>query len=236
VVGDVTEADVEKYAKKYWRDIPEGPTSPAIDTEEPEQNAERRVVMPDPSQPMIFIAWHIPAVTDPSYPAYEALSSLLGGGDYARLQKALVKDQKIAVQIQMLTGLPGNKYPSLIGMLIIPATGEDPLAVEQAAYDVLEGIRTENPLTQEELDGYKVRNRATMVSAAEDNMSLAGQLAINQIIFGDWREFFRSQERVQSLTVDDLNAAMEKSIKRGNRTVGMIVSPEQFDGGNGGTE
>jgi predicted Zn-dependent peptidase len=236
VVGDVTEQDVKKYAEKYWNEIPDGPTPPAIDTEEPEQNAERRVVMPDPSQPMIFIAWHIPAVTDPTYPAYEALSSLLGGGDYARLQKVLVKDQKIAVQIQMLTGLPGNKYPSLIGALVIPATGTDPLEVEQAVYKVLDEIRTENPLTQEELDGYKVRARATMVSAAEDNMSLAGQLAINQIVFGDWREFFRSQERVLTLTLADLNAAMEKSIRRGNRTVGMIVSPEQFDGGNGGTE
>jgi predicted Zn-dependent peptidase len=236
VVGDVDQGDVEKFAKKYWSDIPSGPTPPAIDTEEPEQNAERRLIMPDPSQPMIFIAWHCPAVTDPAYPAYEALSSLIGGGDYARLQKTLVKDKKNAVQVQMLTGLPGNKYPSLIGMVVIPATGENPEDVEREVYAVLDGIRSENPFTQEELDGYKVRTRASMVNAAEDNMSLAGQLAVHQILFGDWREFFRTQERVQSLTLDDLTAAMDNSIRRGNRTVGMIVPPDQFEGESGGTE
>jgi predicted Zn-dependent peptidase len=236
VVGDVKDKDVKKYAEKYWSDIPSGPTPPAIDTEEPEQNAERRVIMPDPSQPMMFIAWHCPAVTDPTYPAYEALSSLIGGGDYARLQKALVKEQKIAVQVQMLTGLPGNKYPSLIGMVVVPATGEDPLEVEKAVYRVLEDIRTENPFTQEELNGYKVRTRASMVNAAEDNLELAGQLAVHQILFGDWREFFRTQERVQGLTLSEVNTAMENSIKRSNRTVGMIVLPDQFESENGGTE
>ena len=41
---------------------------------------------------------------------------------------------------------PGSPRPNALLLLIIPATGENPLEVEQAAYEVLEGIRTENLL------------------------------------------------------------------------------------------
>src|SRR5207248_9995529 len=99
-----------------------------LDTVEPEQHAERRVILEDHTQPIVLIGWHVPAVTDPSYRAYKALASLLGGGDYSRLHKALVKEKKIAVQVQAGVGLAGEKYPSLFYVVAVPATGQDPLA------------------------------------------------------------------------------------------------------------
>jgi predicted Zn-dependent peptidase len=222
VVGDVTPAAVQSLAQTYFSGISDAPAPPPLDTVEPEQRAERRVLLEDPAQPFVIIGWHIPALTDPSYPAYKALADLLGGGDWARLNKALVKEQKIATQIEAFTGFPGEKYPSQLCIFVVPASGQEPERVERAVYAVLDSVQRSKPLTAEELAGYKVRIRAQKIQASESNASLAGELAQAQALFGDWHAFFREQERAQSLTVTDLMGAMSRTMTTSNRTVGML--------------
>ena len=232
LVGDVKEEEAKQNAERYWSDLSDAPAPPPIDTVEPQQKAERRVIIEDPAQPFIFIGWHCPAGTDPTFPAYEALGSLLAGGDFARLNKRLVKEKKIAVQLQATPGFPGQKYPNLFILVVVPAAGQDPLAVEQEVYLALGEVQTSG-FTEEELDGYKVRARAQKISEVESNSGLALQLAQAQIFYGDWHEWFRETERVQALTLGDLKSAMEKTLVKSNRTVGMIVNakPETSAGG-----
>jgi predicted Zn-dependent peptidase len=234
VVGDVTLGDVKRVAAKYFGDVSDAPPPPPIDTVEPEQHAERRVILEDAAQPLIVIGWHIPAATDPRFAAYKALADLLGGGNWSRLVKTLVKEKKIATQVSAFTGFPGEKYPNQLGLFIVPAAGQDPAAVELAAYEVLDDVASAHPLTAEELQGYQVRVRAQKIAAADGNASLAGELAQAQTLYGDWRQFFREQERVQALTLADLKGAMSTSIQRSNRTVAMIVPPVDAHAANQG--
>jgi predicted Zn-dependent peptidase len=222
LVGDVKEEEAKANAERYWSDVSDAPAPPALDTVEPEQHAERRVILEDPAQPFLFIGWHCPAATDPSYPAYEALASLLAGGDYARLNKKLVKEKKIAVEVQASPGFPGQKYPNLFVLVVVPAAGQDPLAVEREVYAALDSVKTTG-FTDEELDGYKVRTRASKIGTAESNSRLALDLAQTQTLYGDWHEWFREIERVQALKTEDLRNVMEKTLVKSNRTVGMIV-------------
>ncbi len=225
VVGDVTRAELQPLAERYFGDIPPGPPPPVVDTVEPEQKAERRAVIEDAAQPIVAIGWHIPATTDPSSAAHRAVADLLGGGDYARLQKALVKERKIVAYFSVATGIPGDKFPSMLGILAVPAAGVDPDTVERAVYRVLDDVEAAHPFTAEELAGYKVRVRAQKIDAAEGNANLASELAMAQTLFGDWRQFFREQERVQALTLDDLAGVLKRSLTRANRTVAMIANP-----------
>jgi predicted Zn-dependent peptidase len=128
--------------------------------------------------------------------------------------------------IESGTGFPGEKYPNQLVIFVVPAAGQDPLKVEQAVYDVIDSVAT-RPFTADELAGYKVRVRADRIRTAADNASLAGALAQAQNLYGDWRQFFREQERVQALTLADLAAAQKRSLIRSNRTVGVIVNPSQ---------
>jgi len=191
------------------------------------------VILEDPAQPLLYIGWHCPALTDPAFPAYQALGSLLAGGDYARLNKRLVKEMKIAVQVGAFPGVPGQKYPNLFLLYAVPAAGQDPLAVEQEIYKALDQVKASG-FTQDELDGFKVRARAQKIAAAESNSSLASELAQYQTLFGDWREWFRGLERVQALKPTDLKDAMEKTLVRTNRTVGIIVSSRTETASSGG--
>ena len=233
LVGDVKEEEAKQNAERYWSDLSDAAAPPPLDTVEPMQRAERRVILEDPAQPFIFIGWHCPAATDPSYPAYEALGSLLAGGDFARLNKRLVKEKKIAVQLQATPGFPGQKYPNLFILVVVPAAGQDPLAVEQEVYAALAEVEATG-FTEEELDGYKVRTRAQKISEAESNSTLALQLAQSQILYGDWHEWFREIERAQALTLGDLKSAMERTLVKSNRTVGMIVNAKTETTSGGG--
>jgi predicted Zn-dependent peptidase len=231
IVGDVTLADVRALAEKYLSGISDAPKPPPVAVQEPTQTEERRVVLEDPAQPFIMIGWHIPPAADPAYPAYRALASLLTGGDFARLKKSLVKEKKILTNLNSGPGLPGERYPNLFAMLATPAAGQDPKQAEQEIYAALDEIAASKPFTEEELTGYKVRMKAAKIGAVEDNENLAGELAQAQIQWGDWREFFREQERVQALTVTDVMSAMKRSLVKNNRTVAMIVNPSASDGG-----
>ncbi len=224
VVGDVDAAGVKQVAAKYFTAIPGGPKPLGIDTVEPEQHAERIVSLEDPGQPLLLMGWHIPAASDPTYPAYEALADLLAGGDFARLTKSLVKEQKILSSIQMQTGFPGEKYPNLMLLIAEPATGVDAHKAQAAIDAALHDIAAGKPFTEDEVAGYRVRVKAGKIQEAQSNDDLASALAQAQNLYGDWHEFFREQERVQRLTPADLTAAMKRSMIDSNRTIGMIVN------------
>ena len=234
VVGDVSTPQVQQVAQKYFGDLSDAPPPPPIATIEPEQHAERRVTLEDQAQPVFIVGWHIPAASDPSYGAYKAVADLLGGGDYARLQKKLVKEDKIATQVEGFTDFPGEKYPHLMGFFVVPASGQSPEKVEQAVYDVIEDVATKHPITAEELNGYKVRVKSQKIAASEKNDNLASELAQAQTLYGDWHQFFREQERVQSLTVRDVMDVMKSTLTRTNRTVGMMENPKPAETAEGG--
>ena len=234
VTGDVSVAEVKRLATRYFSALSDAPAPPPLDTVEPRQIAERRVLLEDKAQPFVFAGWHIPAASDPSYAAYKAAADLLGGGAYARLNKVLVKEKKIAVDTGMQTGTPGEKYPNLLLFYAVPASGTEAAAVEQEAYRVIDEAMTTKPFTAEELDGYKVRVRAAKIGTVEDNGRLAGELAQSQALYGGWREFFREQERVQSLRVEDLEAVLHEAIVKSNRTVALIQAPPAAAATEGG--
>ena len=223
LVGDVTLEEVKRYAAQYFGDISSAPRPPPLDTVEPEQRAERRVTLEDAGQPLIMIGWHIPAASDPRFAAFEALGDLLAGGDYARLTKTLIKEQRIATRVDVEPGFPGDKYPGLMVLFVVPAAGQDPAKVEQAVYAALDSVR-QHPFTPEELAGYKVRVKSSKIDAVEANSSLATELADAQTLQGDWREFFREQERILGLKVADLMGAMNSAFVKRNRTVGVLLN------------
>jgi predicted Zn-dependent peptidase len=225
LVGDVTVDEARRVGEQYFGKLSDAPPPPPVATVEPEQKAERRVILEESSQPMMLIGWHIPAASDPSYAAYKALADLLAGGDYARLNKTLVKERKIATRISAFTGFPGEKYPGMLVLLVVSATGQDPLAVENQVYAVMDSIATTQPFTTAELTGYQTRVKAEKIAAASGNSSLAGELAQAEVIEGGWREFFREQERIQALTPAQVMAVMKRACIRSNRTVGVIVNP-----------
>jgi len=62
IAGDVNPAQAKKLAERYFGRIPARPTPPLVNTVEPPQTGEKRVMVASPAQPFLVIAFKRPHV------------------------------------------------------------------------------------------------------------------------------------------------------------------------------
>jgi predicted Zn-dependent peptidase len=68
----------------------------------------------------------------------------------------------------------------------------------------------------------KTRSKANLIRGLDDNEGLATQLATFQTRYGDWRELFRSVDRIDKVTKADIRRVANETFVDTNRTVGVI--------------
>ncbi len=221
IVGAVDAAEVRRLAEKHFARVPGPRPVPKVETVEPEQKGEKRLVIEHTSQPVVLMGYHKGGATHPDDAVYDAIADVLGQGRTSRLYKALVKEKKLAVQAGSFGGYPGTKYPNLLLVYAIPAKDVDPVDVEQAVVAEVDRMAADG-VTADELAGVKRRARANFVRSLEGNMGLARQLNYYQMVTGDWRNLFRQLDRIDAVTVDDVRRVASGMLVGKNRTVAMI--------------
>ncbi len=224
LVGDVDFEEVKKYAKKYFSDIPKGDPQP-VETLEPKQLGEKRMVLKDPAQPVFAAGYHIENVRHPDWPVYEVIADVLGQGRTSRLYKSLVKEQQIAVQAVTFPGFPGQKYQTGLVAFAIPVKGKTGEDMEVAVFAEIDKIVAEG-ITAEELEAVKQRTRANFIRGLRGNGGMASQLAWYHTYMGDWRQLFNEVERIEAVTLEDVRRVAGEVFVETNRTVAIIETEE----------
>lgn len=220
VVGDVKAATALPIIEKYFDRIPAGPEPEALRTVEPQQRSEREVTLRDRSQPLYIEGYHRPNFRDPDDAVYDVLSDLLSKGRTSRLYRSLVRDKQIAIAAQG-GSFPGNKYPSLFFFFAAPSRGHKAEEMAAPIHAEIDRLKTQD-VTDEELQSIKTRAKADLIRGLADNQGLASQLATYQAYYGDWRELFRSIDRIDKVTKADIRRVANKIFTSENRTVGIM--------------
>jgi predicted Zn-dependent peptidase len=223
VVGDIHPQTLVPLLDEYFGRIPARPAPPPLRTVEPPQSAAKNVTLEDPAQPQLLAAYHRPAVTDPDDAAFEAIDDVLTGGRTSRLYRALVRDQKLAVEVESFSGMPGGKYPNLWAVAAVPATEVDPPRL-LAAIEPEIGRLAREDVSDAELAKFRARARASLVRSLGSNQGLANALAHYQTLYGDWRELFRELDRFDRLGKADIRRVAGAALAPENRTVAMLVT------------
>jgi predicted Zn-dependent peptidase len=221
VVGDVKASETMPIIEKYFGRIPSRPRPDERTTTEPPQNAERRVVLQDMSQPLYLEGYHRPDYRSPDDAVYDAIADLMSNGRTSRLYRALVRDKKIAADSAGFTGLPGNKYPHLFAFYAFPLPGHKPEEMADAIHVEIEKLKNED-ISDEELKMIKTRAKANLIRSLGSNEGLANNLALYQARYDDWRELFRSVDRIDKVTKADIRRVANQTFVPTNRTVGII--------------
>jgi predicted Zn-dependent peptidase len=221
VVGDVNGPQVMPMLEKYFGELPTRPKPPALVTVEPPQNAERQVVLHDPSQPFFLEGYHRPDMRDPDNAVYEVISDLLSDGRTSRLYRSLVRDKKVAAAAAGFSGLPGEKYPHLFAFYAVPTPGHTPEEMETAIHSEIDRLKTQE-VTDEELQMVKTRAKAALIRSLDSNEGLAQNLVMMQARYGDWRELFRQVDLIDKVTKADVMRVAKKTFTENNRTIGII--------------
>ncbi len=221
VVGDVRATEAMPILERYFGAIPAGPKPEAMTTVEPVQRAERSVVLREAAQPFYIEGYHKPDYRDPDDAAYDAITDIFSNGRTARLYRSLVRDQRIAAAAEGFSGFPGQKFPGLFAVYAVPLPGHTPEEMRTAIHKELDRLRSE-PVTDAELERYKIRTKADLLRGLADNEGLAHQLAEYQTRYGDWRELFRQLQKVDAVTKADIQRVANKIFVEENRTSARI--------------
>lgn len=220
IAGKFDEKKALAYVQQYFGPLPR-PTrvlQPTY-TVEPPQDGERNVTLRRTGDiQYIGMAYHTPPVADKDYPANDALIEILTNDPSGLLYKKLV-DTKLASKISgyaMTLYDPGFTYFECE----VPKDKniED---AKQALFTTVDGIANAT-FTEEDL----TRAKNTILKGIENNMSKTTNFAIALTEFvgaGDWRLWFLYRDRVEKLTVADIQAAAKKYYKPSNRTYGVFI-------------
>jgi predicted Zn-dependent peptidase len=235
VVGDIKASPALPIIEKYFGRIPSRPQPDERTTTEPPQNAERRVILQDRSQPLYLEGYHRPDYRDKDDNVYDAIADLMSNGRTSRLYRALVRDKKIAAYSAGFSGLPGIKYPHLFAFYAFPLPGHTTDEVAAAIHVEIERLKNED-ITDEELKMIRTRAKANLLRGLDDNEGLASNLALFETRYGDWRELFHQVENLDKVSKADIRRVANKTFVATNRTVGIIetVAPPPAPAQNGG--
>lgn len=226
IVGSVNPDQAKELAETYFGRLPMTEKPDPVETIEPPQIAERRIVVEEQSQPFLLIGYHKGSFLDPDDAAFNVLSDILGRGRTSRLYKRLVEEEKMALQASVINNFPGNKYPNLFISFTVPTQGHSAEDVEGVVYEILEQVKEEG-VTSEELDRAKTRARASLVRQLQSNTGIAGQMTFYQAVTGDWRNLFHRLDQIEAVTNEDIMRIAQETFTKKNRTVALIKTESE---------
>jgi predicted Zn-dependent peptidase len=221
VVGDVDPKTAMPVLEKYFGRIPSGPKPEPMTTVEPEQKAERSVVLRETTQPIYIEGYHRPDYRSADDNVYDAITDIFSNGRTSRLYRSLVRDQKIAQVAEGFSGFPGVKYPGLFAFYALPLRGHTNDELRTAIHKELDILKTTD-VSDAELERFKTRARADLLRGLADNSGLASQLAQYQTMFGDWHYMFAELQKIDAVSKSDIRRVANKTFVESNRTSARI--------------
>lgn len=228
IVGAVDVDATFQLIERYFSRIEASSPAPSPDEPSPRVPGERRLEVPLAAQPIYVTIYRRPNARHEDDAVYQVIADLLGGGEYSRLQKAVVKTG-IAVACQAGSQFPGGKYSTGFIIFAIPAQGHTTAELETAIDAEIDRLILDGP-TPAELAGVRERAKSEFLNEIEGNPGLARALAHHEAIGGGWREAFKSIGKINAITADRVKSVAAASLTRSNRTVVTIKSTQNARG------
>ncbi|EIE02727.1 M16 family metallopeptidase [Leptospira licerasiae] len=225
IVGDLDFDKTEKLVRKYFEDIPDGP-SPKLSLEpESFDHETRRVSVKHSSGPMKVMGWLTPASPHPDKPVLELIDAILSQGETGRLYKRLVLRDKLAQRVACWTGEPGERYANLFAIYVTNVRGADPDKIESSILEEIDTLKKE-AVTEEELAKIKNQIVADYIRGLNSNSKLADVLTYYELVAGDWTEIFDDYARLDRVTPEDIMRVAQKYFTPRNLTVGDLINSD----------
>ncbi|WLD11093.1 insulinase family protein [Planctellipticum variicoloris] len=224
VAGRFDEQKALEFIGKYFGEIPkpERVLEPTY-TEEPAQDGERTVTLRRVGDvAVVGVVYHIPAGAHPDYSAIDVLEGVLTLQPAGRLYKALVEQKKAS-------SVSGAAYawhdPGTLRLMAEVATGNTPETVLDTLLDTIDSV-VERGVKEEEVERVKQRLLKQREMAAADSAEMAIELSEWQAQ-GDWRLYFLYRDRIEQVTVKDVDRVARAYLQPSNRTIGLYIPTAQ---------
>lgn len=226
VAGKFDEAKALAYIQQFYSNIPK-PTrvlQPTY-TVEPVQDGERYVELKRVGDiQYLGMMYHTPAYSDKAYAANQALLNILTNNPSGILYKALV-EKKLATNVdQQLLELQDPGFTYFQADVPKEKSIDSAKAVFLSTLDNL-GATT---ITTEELE--RAKNALIKRNENVTNNTIGLCITLTEAIgAGDWRLFFINRDRIEKLSIADVQSFAKTYYKPSNRTWGMFIPDKNPD-------
>ena len=232
VAGDVQPKAVFDLAIKYYGGIATHVLPDRKPQEEPRQLGIKRLTVKAPAElPYLTMAWHAPMLHDTKNDwkpyALEVMGSILDGNGAARLNKSLVREQRLASDV-------GTDYDSVSrgpGLFVLagtPAQGKTVAQLEaglraQIAKLIKEGV------SEAELKRVKAQIMAAEVYKRDSVFYQAMQIGQLECSGFSWKDIPVMLDKLQAVTAKQVQDAARELFNDDNLTV-AVLDPQPLSG------
>jgi predicted Zn-dependent peptidase len=242
VVGDVDTAEVRAAAERYFGRIPANPNIPPLgDLSLPSILGEehRETVYDRVPLPRVYIGFRAPVFGDPRLDALEMAGQILAGGKGSRLNRRLVREERIAQDVALFTlGLIGGASVCAGWATVRP--GVDVARVEGAFHEELERL-TRELVSDDELARAKALTEADELGSLQRVEERADRLSMFATLFDDPAMINTMLPRYLAVTPEAIRDVAAAVFRGDNRLVltylpegpsaGDVALPEPADEG-----
>ena len=220
IIGDLDTSEVFELLSTHFGQIPRSPSKiPEVHTAEPTQQGERRVTIRQSGQlGAVMMAYKSPPGLDPDTDALDVLSVVLTSGKSSRLYRELTDN---GLTTHLFSGSSRLRDPGLFYLFAMLAPDRTHDDVEAVILEVVDALKS-GQISSDELQRAKNQRKAQEAFGRDGPFAIASQLN-EAIAAGDWKLYTGMRERIERVTVEDVQRAATKYLAEDYLTVGNYV-------------
>lgn len=220
VAGDVTAAQVRPLVEKYFGSIPAGPVNrPAMATV-PTLAKPKTIAMKDAvATTIIQRYWTVPGLLDKRLEAIDIGASVLGGLASSRLDRIMVRDEKIAVAVS--AGLTALQRAGIFSVSAYVKPGVDPALVSKRLDQIMAEYIANGP-TEDEVQRAVMQEVSGQIRGLEQVGGFGGKaqtLAQGQTYARDSDFYKKMLASYAAITPAAVRTAMQQWLRRPALTI-----------------
>jgi zinc protease len=223
IAGDFDPVNAKALVKKYFGDIPRGPTMPARPKVAPVVLAKDTfIVLEDRVQlPRAFYDWPTVRIFDKDDAALDVLASVLASGKNSRLYKRLIYDMQIAQNV--FASQQSSKLAGRFEIDITPKPGQNLSTIDKVVQEELQKVMSE-PITERELKRVQNSFRASFLNRLSGVLGKSEVLNSYNYLAGNPDYVQQDAARYDHVTRADVQRVAKKYL--GRHKVVLTVVPE----------
>jgi zinc protease len=225
IVGDVDAQAVFELAEQYFGKLAASELKPLKPRREVLQSGMRKITVKAPAElPYLMMGYKVPVLNTASEQwepyALEMLAGILGGSNSARFPRELVREQQIAVGVNIGYDLFARQEDLLV-IEATPAQGHEIEEVKQAIEMQIQRLKTEL-VNEDELARIKAQVVAHKVYEQDSVFYQAMQMGMLETIGLGWRKLDEYPERIRAITAEQVQVVARKYLVKDGLTVATL--------------
>jgi zinc protease len=232
ICGGFDADKVVARVKELFGPLPKGDLPPRKTVRDEKLKRPSRLEMDSKFDvPRLLMGFNTISTTDPDFPVFEVIQSLLTGGKTGRLYKALVEGEEVASSVS--AGDNAGRYPGWFSVQVQLLPGKDRAQAERLVVKELRRLCDE-PVSPAEMKRVQQGVLSDAVFTREGVHNLADSIA-RGVTTNDL-EFLRNYlPSIMAVTAQDVQRVARKYLNPEERVVVWSVPKEKAGGGGRGT-